>query len=78
MRNQTHHVVHDRSSGTWNVKRSGSSKSSGYYSTKKEAVEAARRISKNQKTELIIHGLNGKIQSCDSHGNDPCPPKDKN
>ncbi|WP_338587823.1 DUF2188 domain-containing protein [Paenibacillus sp. Y5S-9] len=28
-----------------------------------------------QKTELIIHGKDGKIQSKDSHGNDPYPPK---
>lgn len=72
----THHVVH-KPSGGWDVKKGGSSKASGHYSTKKEAVDAARVISQNQHTELIIHGLNGRIQSCDSHGSDPCPPKDK-
>jgi hypothetical protein len=28
-----------------------------------------------QKTELVVHGVDGKIQYKDSHGNDPFPPK---
>jgi len=71
-----HHVTHNPNGG-WDVKKSGASKSSGHFSTKKEAVDAGRIISQNQKSELVIHGLNGKIQSSDSHGNDPCPPRDK-
>ena len=43
--------------------------------TKSEAVKIAREISKNQGSELFIHGRDGKIQSRDSHGNDPHPPK---
>ncbi|MFA6844998.1 MAG: DUF2188 domain-containing protein [Sphaerochaetaceae bacterium] len=35
----------------------------------KEAVDKGRVISKNQGTEYIIHGENGKIQQSDSHGN---------
>lgn len=48
-----------------------------HFDTKSEAVDIAREISKNQKTELVIHDQKGKIQQKDSHGNDPCPPKDK-
>ncbi|HID31260.1 MAG TPA: DUF2188 domain-containing protein, partial [Desulfobacterales bacterium] len=48
------------------------------FDTKREAVNRAREISRNQRTELIIHNRNGKISSCDSHGNDPCPPRDRN
>ena len=73
MARQTHHVVHN-SNGGWSVKRGGAQRASGNYATKKEAIKAGRTISKNQKTEFLIHGLNGKIQSSDSHGNDPCPP----
>ena len=43
--------------------------------TKAEAVNLAREISKNQNSELFIHGKNGQIQSRDSYGNDPFPPK---
>ena len=74
MARETHHVVHN-SNGGWDVKRGGGQRSSGHYETKKQAVDAGRKISQNQKTELVIHGMNGRIQSSDSHGNDPCPPK---
>ena len=74
MSNGIHHVV-PASGGGWNVKRGGSNRSSGHYDTKTEAIKAGREISKNQQTELVIHGLDGRIQSADSHGNDPFPPK---
>lgn len=44
---------------------------------KRRQKKIGRGISRNQGTEFIIHGLDGKIQRSDSHGNDPCPPKDK-
>lgn len=71
---KTHHVVHN-SNGGWDVKRGGASKSSAHHNTKQEAINHARTISQNQKTELYIHGMNGQIQSKDSHGNDPFPPR---
>ena len=74
MARETHHVVHN-SNGGWDVKRGGGKRSSGHYETKQQAVNAGRQVSRNQKTELVIHGMNGRIQSSDSHGNDPCPPK---
>ena len=74
MARSSHHVVHN-SNGGWDVKRNGSQRSSGNFETKEEAVTAGRQISQNQGTELVIHGMNGRIQASDSHGNDPCPPK---
>jgi hypothetical protein len=70
----THHVVPNPDSG-WNVKRGGGQKASHHTDTKAEAEKIARGISKNQGTELIIHGKDGKIQRKDSHGNDPYPPQ---
>ena len=43
--------------------------------TKREAIDAAREVSRNQGTELFIHGRDGRIQSRDSHGGDPFPPR---
>jgi len=63
------HVV--PSSGRWAVRKSGSAKVSRTYRTQKEAVAAARKIAKNQSTELYIHGRDGKIRERDSFGNDP-------
>ncbi len=74
MARSTHHVVPNPNGG-WDVKRGGTGRASGHYDTKKEAVDAGRKISQDQKTEFVIHGLDGKIQSADSHGNDPHPPK---
>lgn len=70
----THHVVPNPDGG-WNVKRGGGQKASYHTGTKAEAEKIARGISKNQGTELIIHGKDGKIQRKDSHGNDPYPPQ---
>jgi hypothetical protein len=70
----THHVVPNQDGG-WDVKRGGGQKASHHTDTKAEAERIARDISKNQPTELVIHGKDGKIQSKDSHGNDPYPPK---
>ncbi len=70
----SHHVV-PNAKGGWDVKRAGANRISGHFNRKQEAIDAGRRISQNQGTELYIHGKNGKIQEKDSHGNDPYPPK---
>ncbi|MDR0443750.1 MAG: DUF2188 domain-containing protein [Treponema sp.] len=67
---KSHHVV-PASQGGWNVKSGGSSRASIHTRTKQEAVDLGREISRNQKTEFVIHGKNGVIQEKNSHGNDP-------
>ncbi len=61
--------------GMWSVRRAGSSRASGTYSTQKEAVEKAKEIARNQKTELYIHGRDGRIRERSTYGRDPHPPK---
>jgi len=61
----------------WAVKGEKSEKFTVITSTKREAVSVARRIAQNNRSELIIHGKNGRIMDKDSYGNDPVPPKDK-
>lgn len=61
----------------WGVRGEGNSKLTKVTDTKKEAVNIAREIAKNQQSELTILGQNGKIQDKDSYGNDPCPPTDR-
>lgn len=72
-----HHVVPNRERGGWDVIRNGAKRASAHTETKKKAMAVGREISLNQNTELIPHLKNGQIQNPDSHGNDPCPPKDK-
>ncbi|MBB6020359.1 hypothetical protein HNR77_001420 [Paenibacillus sp. JGP012] len=59
----------------WAIKGAGNDKATRVTDTKREAKDIARQISRNQGTELFIHGKDGRIQSRDSHGNDPYPPK---
>lgn len=60
----------------WQVKGAGNTKATKLFDTQAQAETYAREIAKNQHSELITHGRNGKIRSKDSYGNDPCPPKD--
>lgn len=70
------HIV-PSSGGGWNVKKSGAQRASVHTDKKIDAVKMGRVISQRSGSELVIHGKDGKIQRSDSHGNDPCPPKDK-
>lgn len=73
-----HHVVPNPSRGGWDVKRNNAQRASIHTETKAEAVIAGREMSQRAGSELVIHGKDGRIQQKDSHGNDPCPPRDKN
>ena len=59
----------------WAVRKSGSARSTEKFSTQGEAITRAREIAKNQKTELYIHGRDGKIRERNSYGRDPHPPR---
>ena len=59
----------------WAVKGEGNSRATVITNTKREAIDRAREISRNQNTELVIHNRNGQISQKDSHGHDPFPPK---
>ena len=78
MAKNEHHVVPNSSRGGWDVKRSGAQRASIHTDTKADAVKVGRIMSQRAGSELVVHGRDGRIQQKDSHGNDPCPPKDKN
>ena len=61
--------------GGWQVKGAGNSRATVRTATQKEAIQIAREISKNQKSEMVIHRTNGQIREKNSYGNDPYPPK---
>lgn len=61
----------------WAVKGEGSKKFTVITETQKDAITVAKGIAKNNKSELVIHGKDGKIRDKDSYGKDPNPPKDK-
>jgi hypothetical protein len=59
----------------WAVKGAGNTRATSVHPTQAEAIERGREIARNQGSELVIHGENGRIREKDSHGNDPYPPK---
>ncbi len=67
-----HVVVRD---GKWAVRRSGANRARRRYETLKEAIEAARKIARSERTELFIHGEDGRIREWHSYACDPIPSK---
>lgn len=73
MAGKNQHVVPH--AGGWAVRGAGSQRAAGVFDTQREAIGRAREISRNQGSELLIHGRDGRIRERDSHGSDPNPPK---
>jgi len=59
----------------WAVKSEGANRATVITTKQSDAINAAKTIAKNNETELIIHGRDGKIRERNSYGNDPHPPK---
>lgn len=75
MSRKSHHVV--PFSKGWSVRKGGAKKASKTFDNKKAATDYARKVSKNQKSELVIHKKDGTINRKESYSRDPFPPKDK-
>ena len=60
----------------WAVKREGANKASRVVSRKQDAIGIGRDIARKDGTEFIVQSKGGRIQSKDSFGKDPHPPKD--
>lgn len=70
------HVVTHPDRG-WATRTPGSERVGGTYSSQADAIAAGRKQAERNRSELVIHGRDGKIRDKDSFGNDPCPPKDR-
>ena len=58
----------------WSVRKAGSSRVTRTYSTQHDAIDAATQIARNQRTEVYVHGRDGRIRERNSYGNDSYPP----
>jgi Uncharacterized protein conserved in bacteria (DUF2188) len=67
------HVV--PSGEKWSVRKAGSSRASGVFSSRDEAIASARGIAKNQGTDLFIHGSDGRITTRETPGKSKPPTK---
>lgn len=73
MRNDQHVTSHP--DGGWQVKRAGGQRATVRTDTQAESIRTAREIARDQESELVIHGRDGRIREKDSHGHDPYPPE---
>ena len=59
----------------WAVRREGNSRLTTITETQRDAITVAREIAKNNRSEVVIHGRDGRIRDKESYGNDPNPLK---
>ncbi len=72
---KSQHVVKHPSG--WAVKGEGNSRATAVLPTQEKAIGVAVGIAKNNHSEVVIHGRDGKIRDKDSYGNDPRSIKDQ-
>lgn len=72
MAKNQHVVPYD---GGWAVRGEGNQRATSTHGTQAEAIDAAREIASNQRSEVVIHRPDGRIRDRDSYGSDPLPPK---
>lgn len=75
-----YHVLRDKQSGEWAVKKAGSSRMSGKFESQRDAEKAAKKFAANAGGgEVRIHSRDGRIRDSDTvaPAHDPNPPRDK-
>ena len=60
----------------WRVETEGSSRPRSTHRTQAEARQAARKLARRNKVELLVHGRNGRIRERNTYGKDPRRTKD--
>lgn len=75
MTNLNQHVVPHNND--WAVRGEGNQKVTSIHRTQQEAIESARNIAINNRSEVVIHRPNGTIRDRDSFGHDPNPSRDR-
>jgi hypothetical protein len=73
MTKKNQHVVPQKNG--WAVKGAGNSKATAIHPTQQSAITQARDIARNQGSEMLIHGANGRIRERNTYGKDPYPPE---
>jgi hypothetical protein len=56
---------------SWRVEIEGSGRPRSTHKTQAEAAKAARGIARKNKSELFIHGRNGRVRERSTYGQDP-------
>jgi hypothetical protein len=75
MANGDVHVTWRNDESKWAVEKEGSSRATSLHQTKDAAEQAGRKSAINERSELLIHGKDGKIQERNTYKKDPYPPR---
>jgi len=75
MTRTSYHVIPSPNGG-WSVKKGRVSRASKHFDTQVDAIEWAKKASKTQGGEFVVHGRDGTIRSRDTYGGDPYPSRD--
>ena len=55
----------------WAVEVEGNKQASSSHNTQAVAIKAGRVQARRNKSELLVHGRNGKVRERSTYGNDP-------
>lgn len=72
-RKRSQHVV--PSDGKWAIHAAGAKRATRYFKTQRTAISVAKRIARQQESELVIHGRDGRIREKSTYAKEPFPPK---
>jgi len=61
----------------WAVRGAGNTRATRVMSSRREAIEIAREIARNQLTQLVIHGADGRIREKTGLGSKSHPKMEK-
>jgi hypothetical protein len=75
MANGDVHVTWREDEAKWAVEKEGASRAGSLHETKESAEKAGRQAAINERSELLIHGKDGKIQERNTYKTDPSPPR---
>jgi len=75
MTRTSYHVIPSPNGG-WSVKKGKVSRASKHFDTQVAAIEWAKKASKTEGGEFVVHGRDGTIRTRDSYGRDPHPSRD--
>jgi Uncharacterized protein conserved in bacteria (DUF2188) len=64
------HVVRGNSGG-WQVRVEGTARARSIHKTQAEAAKAGADLARRNKSELLVHGRDGKIRERSAYGHDP-------
>ncbi|MDO8886077.1 MAG: DUF2188 domain-containing protein [Candidatus Oleimmundimicrobium sp.] len=71
---KVYHIIPD--GAEWKVKSEDASRAANIFDKKADAIDRAKKLAKsNPLGQVIIHGMNGKIQTEYTYGEDKFPPK---